>query len=109
MTRGWLNNILPTGLAGKPVEPKPMFDGPPENPEYYLLASKPDARYANKGPSVYQIADAKEEQRLRKLRYERYISMFPQQKDEIDYMTRRLIRTTFRCLAHLERQLVSLL
>ena len=83
MTFRWLKKVLPAVTGGEPAEPKSMFDGPPQNPDYFLLASKPNARYADKGPAVYQIADAKEEKLLRKLRYEHYISMFPHRKDEI--------------------------
>lgn len=66
-----------------PAIPKPLFDGPPENPEYFMLRSKPGARYANKGPSVYQLVDEAEAQRLRKLRFERYLQQFPDKRGQI--------------------------
>lgn len=63
--------------------PKPLFDGPPENPEYFMLWSKPGARYADRGPSVYQLVDEEEGQRLRKLRFERYLEQFPEKRGQI--------------------------
>jgi hypothetical protein len=66
-----------------PAVPKALFDGPPENPEYFMLAGKPGARYADKGPSVYQLVDETEAQRLRKLRFEHYLERFPHKRGTI--------------------------
>lgn len=83
MNRFLVKRFLVRALGLGPSEPKALFDGPPENPEYYVLESKPGARYADKGPSVYQLVDEAEAQRLRKLRFQRYLEQFPEKTGQI--------------------------
>lgn len=81
MTGFGIERLFAKALGRKPADPKPMTDGPPEHPEYLLIGSKPGARrYADKGPSVYQLVDEDEAQRLRKLRFERYLEQFPEKR-----------------------------
>ena len=83
MTGLGVKRFLTKAFGLKPADPKPLFDGPPAKPEYYLLGSKPGARYADKGPSVYQLVDEAEAQRQRKQRFERYLEQFPEKRGQI--------------------------
>jgi hypothetical protein len=65
---------------------EPLYSGPPEKPEYYVLAVKKGAKFpSSKEPiSSYKIPNRERDQELLRLRKERYLASHPELNKTLD-------------------------
>jgi hypothetical protein len=83
MTMGFLKKLFASDEDQQERQYEPLYSGPPENPEYYVLAVKKGAKFPHSKEPIltYKIPNLARDQELLRLRKERYLASHPERKE----------------------------